>query len=300
MNRNSVFGNLALKSQETELNGMRQESHSFCFELIEPEQRNKFRSPSEHAKQRSFRLLWNLPAQTTLPGFEQSSQNSPKTACFASVLSQASRNIAACYNASDAYTNDGEISKKENLLSTLHGSVNTEKEQFQYIGYADFAGFDLGVQGSTQTANTIGEPQTGISTSTTKICSLGFKGQVSPMQSLLWDVIQVATPPGGNEAPAPERMSLAQVQNLTNKDDIINALNQYACQELRDKNGNKVIANNRWIKYDYDNRPVKIVNLDGSGEEYVYDFEGQRVLKKQLDTASTEISKTRRIRDGVS
>ena len=42
--------------------------------------------------------------------------------------------------------------------------------------------------------------------------------------------------------------------------------------ELRDTNGNYRVINSRWIKYDADNRPVRIVTADGTKTEFAYDY----------------------------
>ncbi|OGS10160.1 MAG: hypothetical protein A2386_06900 [Elusimicrobia bacterium RIFOXYB1_FULL_48_9] len=59
---------------------------------------------------------------------------------------------------------------------------------------------------------------------------------------------------------------------------------------LKDSNGNHVISNNRWIKYDYENRPIKVVNADGTSEDYTYDYSGQRVKKRVIANGSEAIS----------
>jgi RHS repeat-associated protein len=52
---------------------------------------------------------------------------------------------------------------------------------------------------------------------------------------------------------------------------------------LKDANGNMVIARDKWISFDYDNRPRKIVTEDGTMTEFAYDHEGQRVYQKVYD-----------------
>ncbi|HBU68917.1 MAG TPA: hypothetical protein DEE98_00870 [Elusimicrobia bacterium] len=50
------------------------------------------------------------------------------------------------------------------------------------------------------------------------------------------------------------------------------------------------MSNNRWIKYDCENRPIKVVNADGASEEYTYDYSGQRVKKRVIANGSEAIS----------
>ncbi len=56
--------------------------------------------------------------------------------------------------------------------------------------------------------------------------------------------------------------------------------------DYKDANGNILIIGDKWIKYDADNRPVKIITADGSVTEMVYDYEGHRV-KKSVDGVET-------------
>jgi RHS repeat-associated protein len=49
---------------------------------------------------------------------------------------------------------------------------------------------------------------------------------------------------------------------------------------LKDANGNMIIARDKWIAYDYDNRPVKVVTEDGTLTTLAYDHEGQRTQQK--------------------
>ncbi len=56
--------------------------------------------------------------------------------------------------------------------------------------------------------------------------------------------------------------------------------------DLKDANGNIRLIGNRWIKYDANNRPVKIITADGIIIDYIYDHEGHRV-KKIVDGAET-------------
>lgn len=156
---------------------------------------------------------------------------------------------------------------------------------------------------SSRIAGTIGETLTGVYSRTGsnlvigtntytayKIYS-GYQGQICN-NSLWWSATCGAQSPGGAEAPAPQREPVSQVEGLKNISDIQNALNQYVGQVLTDCNGNSLIANNRYIQYDYENRPIKIVNLDGSYEAYVYDYTGQRVAKAYTPASGGATTKT--------
>src|SRR3989339_564089 len=78
--------------------------------------------------------------------------------------------------------------------------------------------------------------------------------------------------------------------NSNNKQDIINGLRQNAGIEYKDNNGNKRLTSGRWIKYDYDNRPIKIITEDGTETKMQYDYEGQRVLKTVVASGSEATS----------
>jgi RHS repeat-associated protein len=48
---------------------------------------------------------------------------------------------------------------------------------------------------------------------------------------------------------------------------------------LKDPNGNMVVARDKWIAYDYDNRPKTVVTENGTMTQFAYDYDGQRVKK---------------------
>ncbi|OGS15764.1 MAG: hypothetical protein A2251_08760 [Elusimicrobia bacterium RIFOXYA2_FULL_47_53] len=147
--------------------------------------------------------------------------------------------------------------------------------------------------GGVKSANTIGEWVVSTSTSASKYSYFGYKGQISGNNSL-WSACPASymLDPGGDETAPPAKLTLPQVLALSTTGQIIEALGQYGYVPLKDSNGNHVISNNRWIKYDYDNRPIKVVNADGTSEEYTYDYSGQRVTKQQLNASGVEQSKT--------
>ncbi|MBK9058284.1 MAG: discoidin domain-containing protein [Elusimicrobia bacterium] len=74
-----------------------------------------------------------------------------------------------------------------------------------------------------------------------------------------------------------EGTASGEIMGLTNVGAIVAAIQSHRNQILKDGNGNMVIARDKWIAYDYENRPVKVVTAEGSVTEYAYDAEGQRV-----------------------
>src|SRR3989339_1344732 len=143
----------------------------------------------------------------------------------------------------------------------------------------------------------IAQPAAGTVTSAQAQCRFGYPDTASACQSMLWDVVQTPFATGGTEAPAPNKMVASQIAALqanttTQIAAIQSAITQNAGNTIKDAHGNTLLANNRWIKYDYDNRPVKIVMQDGTQTEFTYDYQGQRVIKRHLDTQRAEQSKT--------
>ncbi|MBK8424221.1 MAG: discoidin domain-containing protein [Elusimicrobia bacterium] len=74
-----------------------------------------------------------------------------------------------------------------------------------------------------------------------------------------------------------EGTASGEIIGLTNVGAIVAAIQSHRNQILKDGNGNMVIARDKWIAYDYENRPVKVVMAEGNVTEYAYDAEGQRV-----------------------
>ncbi|MCP4481452.1 MAG: hypothetical protein GY817_01300 [bacterium] len=72
-------------------------------------------------------------------------------------------------------------------------------------------------------------------------------------------------------------MSKEELLSASSESEIIRGLKENRGLSLKDNNGNFEIINGRRIFYDYENRPIKIINQDGRKIEYMYDFEGNRV-----------------------
>jgi len=109
----------------------------------------------------------------------------------------------------------------------------------------------------------------------------GYQGPVCD-KSLWWNVIVGQSAPGGTETLPPAKVSVNSFVNSSDKNTIINGLRQNAGVTLKDNNGNKRLTNGRWLQYDYDNRPIRIITEDGIESDYQYDYEGQRVIKSVI------------------
>jgi RHS repeat-associated protein len=77
------------------------------------------------------------------------------------------------------------------------------------------------------------------------------------------------------EGPAP-----AGLDALTDISSIQAAIRANKGKILKDANGNMLIARDKWISFDDDNRPKKVVTEDGTMTTFAYDHEGQRVQQK--------------------
>ncbi|OGS19047.1 MAG: hypothetical protein A3J83_05335 [Elusimicrobia bacterium RIFOXYA2_FULL_40_6] len=145
---------------------------------------------------------------------------------------------------------------------------------------------------------TIGETTTGKSQNSTYIAYSGYTGGICSNNSLAV-MASGQSDPGNTEATPPTKLTMAQLETISGTTDVESAIKQYKDQVVKDKNGNMLISNNRWIKYDYENRPVKIATLatiSGTATvlettDLVYDFEGQRIFKT-ISQNGSEVSKT--------
>ncbi|MBN1621155.1 MAG: discoidin domain-containing protein [Endomicrobiales bacterium] len=75
-----------------------------------------------------------------------------------------------------------------------------------------------------------------------------------------------------------------EIMVLTDVATIITAIKQRILDDdpLKDDNGNIILANKKWIKYDIDNRPIRVVTIDGTDVRYEYDYEDQRVIQSVI------------------
>jgi RHS repeat-associated protein len=67
-------------------------------------------------------------------------------------------------------------------------------------------------------------------------------------------------------------------------------LRQNLSAEYKDANGNLKVTNGRWIAYDEENRPVKVITPDAAVTTFVYDFEGNRVKKTITQGSQSDTS----------
>lgn len=78
----------------------------------------------------------------------------------------------------------------------------------------------------------------------------------------------------------PEGIATAGLDVMTEISAIRGSIQANKGKILKDPNGNMVIARDKWIAYDYDNRPKKVVTEDGTVTEFTYDHAGDRVSQK--------------------
>ncbi len=137
---------------------------------------------------------------------------------------------------------------------------------------------------SSHTAEIIlGEPVVSTSSSSQYKVYLGYQERVTD-ESLWWSVAFGSEGQGGADPKPTDPVSVSSFIDLTAASAqevaaIAAGLRQNPSAQSSDANGNMRIARGRWIQYDYDNRPVKVVTTDGSLTEFAYDFEGNRVKK---------------------
>jgi len=153
-----------------------------------------------------------------------------------------------------------------------------------------------GVSSSSKTISlfTMGENAVSNSASALHKVSFGYQGPIGSTST--WWALQLgAQGSGGADAPTPSKVTVASFVNLngTTAQDInkiITGLQQNGYVQSRDNNGNLQLAGSRWIKFDYDNRPVRIITVDGTITDFVYDFEGGRVKKTITKNTTTTSS----------
>lgn len=127
-----------------------------------------------------------------------------------------------------------------------------------------------------------GEGGVGKSTSSAKQAHWGYGAGV--VASAWADDGLGAQGAGGQEPIPPEQPSYESLLALAGTTggelaQITQSLGDNPLGEATDGNGNLRIKNQRWIKYDGENRPIRIITLDGTKTEFTYDYEGQRIKK---------------------
>jgi RHS repeat-associated protein len=138
------------------------------------------------------------------------------------------------------------------------------------------------LSGSARTvANTAGEALTGRSTSTANIGYLGYQSTNTAPSSWTPQYLGQQSPGGADAAPTPELTAsdLVTVQYSTSASDVsaiaLNLL-EHGATSFADANGNLQVENARWIAYDFENRPIRIVTQDATLMQFSYDFQGNR------------------------
>ncbi len=148
---------------------------------------------------------------------------------------------------------------------------------------------------SSHTAEIIlGEPVVSTSSSSQYKVYLGYQERITD-ESLWWSVTFGSEGQGGTDPNPTDPVSVSSFIDLTaaNAQEvaaIAAGLRQNPTAQSSDANGNMRIARGRWIQYDYDNRPVKVITMDGSVTEFAYDFEGSRVNKVIMREGTTEMT----------
>jgi len=157
--------------------------------------------------------------------------------------------------------------------------IITPLTSIQYSEH-QFSGNSAEISGSSNYSMkaTVGEAVTDIVATSSYTLKSGYEWPVSPEKEVTsW----FETPTG--------RTLVSDVETMTDTQTIVNVIREYTDHVLKDLNGNMLICNNRWIEYDYDNRPIKVVTVDGKVTEYEYDYTGQRV--KQIVDDGTNSTK---------
>jgi len=146
-------------------------------------------------------------------------------------------------------------------------------------------GASAGVSSSSSNTiqNTVGEWVVSTSSSSQYRASFGYQNPISGA-SPWWAVALGAQGPGGINVTSPDKQTISSFVNLagtTTADvsQIALGLRQNGYSQVQDANGNMQMGGNRWIKYDFENRPIRIITPDGTTTDFVYDYEGSRVQK---------------------
>ena len=142
---------------------------------------------------------------------------------------------------------------------------------------------------------TLGETVVSKSASSLSKLSWGYPESVSA-SSLWWSMNLGAQGTGGTDPAPPDAVSVSSFASLPGSTtqevaDIALGLRENPSAEFKDANGNFQVSHGRWIAFDEENRPVKIITPAGTVTTFVYDFEGNRVEKtiEQGGTSQTTV-----------
>jgi RHS repeat-associated protein len=136
---------------------------------------------------------------------------------------------------------------------------------------------------SKRVTMTIGEPVVTPMSSANYGIALGYQGAATSPSSIT-PLTLGATGSGGQETLPPGRPSMTATLSLTGSTSldvyqIAQSLRQNPAAQIRDANGNYRVSNGKWVKFDSENRPVRIITGDGTKTEFAYDHEGNRIKK---------------------
>jgi len=165
--------------------------------------------------------------------------------------------------------------------------ISTKVDQLMLIG----ANAGVCFTDSNVFTGTVGEHIGGYSITANYVLNAGYQGPICD-KSLWWDILVGQSAPGGTETMPPAKVSVSSFVNSSDKSTIVNGLRQNAGVTLKDNNGNSRLTNGRWIQYDYDNRPIRIITEDGTETVMSYDYEGQRITKAVMPVGGTTDFKT--------
>lgn len=157
------------------------------------------------------------------------------------------------------------------------------------------ASANAGATAANTISNSAGEAATGQLSTALNAAYLGY--QSSSTAPSVWAPQYLGRmAPGGADAPPSAELpasDLVNVQYTTAAVDVSTiALNllEHGATTFIDANGNLRVSNGRWIAYDYENRPIRIVTQDAVLVEFAYDFKGNRT--RQIVTPLWQSSQT--------
>lgn len=165
------------------------------------------------------------------------------------------------------------------------------------LGHSILVG-GAGVAARTSTneiADIEGQPATGRMASSQTGGYLGYQSTATAPGAWTPQYLGRLVLGGSDASPTPELSvsDLVTVQYSTAEADVRTiALNllEHGATSFADANGNLQVSNGRWLYYDFENRPVRIVTQDATLLEFAYDFEGNRT--RQAVTVVGQSSRT--------
>lgn len=160
-----------------------------------------------------------------------------------------------------------------------------ESPSFLVLGSTPFTNASAGMAFSSTATfeGLVGEPLVSTVSSAQSRIRWGYAERITDA-SLWWSTSFGPESQGGADPAPSDPVSISSFVNLaaSNAQEIAAiaaGLRQNPAAELKDANGNLRVSQSRWIQFDYDNRPVKVVTPDGTLTEFAYDFEGNRVKR---------------------